>query len=131
MAKGVKRSRYKVFIYLLKIIPMLIAICDVINTFLWIILGYDNEIFSYVGGISILPLLFIYLASYVFEFCEYHRMFLHYVVVNNIVSIIDYYFEIGFGYILYLIIIGIFLFLILYFHQKETKNDRLNKARAD
>lgn len=77
-----------------------------------------------------MPLLFIYIASYVFEFCEHHRMFLHYVVLNAILSTIDYYFDIGFGPTPYLILIAVCLFLILYLHQKEKRNDRLDKGAA-
>lgn len=127
--ESLRKSKYKALIILLKVIPMLIAICYIVNTFLWIF-GINAELFSYVGSVSILTLAFLYLASYVFEFCEYHRMFLHYVLTDNIVSCIDYYFEIGIHYIIYLIIIGLFLFLILYLHQKETKNDRLDKTTA-
>ena len=34
---------------------------------------------SYVGGISVISLIFLYLTSYMFRFCKYHRMFLHYI----------------------------------------------------
>ena len=57
----------------------------------------DTEWMNYVGGTSVLKLIFIYLASYVFKFCEYHRMFLHYVVVCNIISTIDVYVGIPVG----------------------------------
>lgn len=129
VAESLRKSKYKALIILLKVIPMLIALCYVINTFLWIF-GINAELFSYIGSTSLLTLMFLYLASHVFEFCEYHRMFLHYVLVDNIVSCIDYYFEIGIHYVIYLTIIGLFLFLILYLHQKETRYDRLNKTTA-
>lgn len=115
---------YKVFLYILKIIPMIIALCDILNTILWLI-GIDAWWLSYIGGISIMTIIFLYISSYVFQFCEYHRMFIHYVVFNNIVSSIDYYYELYIDGIIYLIIIGVFLFLILYLHQKETKKQKL------
>ena len=75
------------------------------------------------GGMSILPLLFLYLASYAFEFCEYHRMFLHYVAVNNIIICFDYYVGLPISdvnlFMLHIIIVGLFLFLVLYFYRKE------------
>ena len=118
---------YKVEIYFLKIIPMLLALTALLNT----LLSYfdiDAPILSYIGGISILPLLFLYLSSYVFKFCEYHRMFLHYVTVNWVLNIVDYYWGIPVSnknlFLLYMVITGIFLFLILYFHQKEVKKTR-------
>lgn len=102
---------------------MVIALCDILNTILWLF-NIDAWWLSYIGGVSFLTILFLYVSSYVFQFCEYHRMFIHYVMFNNIVSTIDYYTKIEVGAIVYLMIIGVFLFLILYFHQKETKNSR-------
>ena len=57
----------------------------------------DIEWMHYVGGTSILTLAFLYLASYVFKFCEYHRMFLHYIVACNAISVIDVYFGLPVG----------------------------------
>ena len=118
---------YKVEICFLKVIPMLLALTALLNT----LLSYfdiDAPLLSYIGGISLLPLLFLYLSSYVFKFCEYHRMFLHYVSVNWILNIIDYYWGIPVSnknlFLLYMVITGIFLFLILYYHQKEVRKTR-------
>ena len=85
--------------------------------------GIDSGIISTIGGISFLPLLFIYLTSFAFGFCVYHRMFLYYIVANNSVTLYDYYIGIpvsdGALFMIHLFVIGIFLFLILYFHQHE------------
>ena len=113
--EGLKSKHlYKLTIYLLKIIPMCIAGCDILNT-LFCFYGIDLPIFSYIGGISFLTLVFLYMASYVFRFCFYHRMFLHYVAINNIINIIDFYY-IPLPYIVYFITIGLLLFGILYCH---------------
>ena len=109
---------YKFTLYVLKIIPMMLAFCDIANTFLWL-LGIDFEFLSYIGGVSFLTLLFLYLASAVFKFCIYHRMFLHYVTINNIISIFDYYNIIPVNYIIYLVTIGVLLFALLYLHLKH------------
>ena len=80
---------YKIELRLLKIIPMILAFTALLNS----ILSYFNidlYILSYIGGISIFTMVFLYLSSYVFKFCEYHRMFLHYVVVTWIINTIDY-----------------------------------------
>ena len=116
-----KRS-YKVLLGTLKVIPMLLALCEACNTMLGFF-GVDVAIFSILGGISLLPLIFLYLASYVFRFCEYHRMFLHYIVASNLITIVDFYFGIPVNilglFVIQVGLIGIFLFLILYLHQKE------------
>lgn len=92
MAKGEEsRSRhyYKAVLILLKIMPMLLAILDIANTVVGF-LGAECHWITYFGGVSLLTLVFLYLASYVFQFCAYHRMFLHYVLVTNILSVVDF-----------------------------------------
>lgn len=117
---SISKPSYKVLLYILKIIPMVLALCDILNTVFWLI-GVDVWWLSYIGGVSLFPLLFLYISSYVFRFCSYHRMFLHYVVINNIVSTIDYKFELCISASIYLAIIGIFLFIILYLYLKEKR----------
>ena len=108
----------------IKVIPVLLALTAVTNT----LLSYfdiDAPILSYIGGVSILPLLFLYLSSYAFQFCEYHRMFLHYVSLTWVLNIVDYYWGIPVSnknlFLLYMIITGIFLFVILYLYLKSRK----------
>ena len=121
------KSLYKVTIFTLKIIPMLLAICDIVNTLLYM-WDINAEVLSYFGGVSFLTLVFLYLASYVFKFCEYHRLPLHYIVVTNIISIIDYNFSIGLAPAIYLTIAGIFIVLLVYLHQRNGK--RVNRHTA-
>ena len=78
---------YKTTVIVLKILPMLLAFITLLNS----ILSYDNidlVILSYIGGVSLITILFIYITSYTFKFCEYHRMFLYYIVVTWIIKII-------------------------------------------
>jgi len=118
---------HKVMIWLIKVIPMLLAGISMLNTFLSYY-GVDWPILSYLGGISLFPLLFLYLASYAFKFCEYHRLFLHYVAVNWILNIIDYYWGIPVSnkgmFLIYMVITGVFFFLLLYLHQREVEKSR-------
>lgn len=86
----------KLLILFLKVIPMILAGMAFANTIL-AYYGLDREWMHYVGGTSVLTLIFLYLASYVFKFCEYHRMFLHYIVICNIINIIDYHYGIPVG----------------------------------
>lgn len=79
---------YKIELYVLKIIPMLLALCSFLNTTLFYF-GINLPILTYIGGVSFLTLGFLYLSSYVFKFCGYHRMFLLYILVINIISYID------------------------------------------
>ena len=123
-----ERKLYKSVIVTIRVIPMLLAAVAVLNTTLSYF-GIDAPILSYIGGVSLFPLVFLYLSSYAFRFCEYHRMFLHYVAANWILNIYDYYIGIPVSekelFMLYAILTCIFLFLILYYHQKCKKDGSL------
>ena len=115
---------HKLLLITLKVIPMLLALLCLLNTTLSYF-GIDLVIISYIGGVSVLPLMFLYISSYAFKFCEYHRMFLHYVTFNWIINIYDYYIGIPLSdrnlLAMYLIITCIFLFIILYLYLKSRK----------
>lgn len=85
--------------------------------------GIKSFALSMMGGVSMLPLAFLYLASYVFQFCIYHRMFLHYILANNILVWADYWVGLPLGgrtlFMVHLLLVGVFLLLILYFYRRE------------
>lgn len=116
------KKLYKVTLVLLKVIPMLLAFCYVLNTTLYV-LGIDSYILSHIAGMSLLPMIFLYLTSYVFQFCKYHRMFLHYVVLNDIINILDIYFGENISdwtYIsIHLILLFVCLIIILYLYKRK------------
>lgn len=120
--KSPGKRLYKALLVTLKVIPMMLAFSAMAGMLLDFF-GIDSSVFSFVGGVSFLPLLFIYLASYAFRFCEYHRMFLHYVVANNILTYTDYLFGLPISnkslFMSHILLIGVFLFLVLYFYRKE------------
>ena len=126
-SKRLDKRLYTIEIKLLKILPSLVALIYFINTVLSAI-KIDLPILSYIGGMSFIPLLFMYLSSYVFKFCEYHRMPLHYILFNNVFSIICYTFDISMyinSYIIFhSILFGICLFVILYL--KSRSNEKCN-----
>lgn len=90
MERGLDKYLYKLFIGVIKAIPMLLAFNFAIMT----ILAYyeiDIFIFHYLGGVSFLTLVFLYLASYTLKFCSYHRVPLHYIVVSNLFALYSTY----------------------------------------
>ena len=119
--ESLNKLSYKVTIVAIKVIPILIATLMLLRSVLEC-LEFDVTWLSYICGMSLLPLLFLYLVSYTFRFCAYHRMFLHYIVVNDSINYFDYYVGIPLSYYslltLQFIVAGIFLLIILYLHQK-------------
>lgn len=108
------------FKWSLKIIPIILAGLQLLNTIL-AYFGIHIKAFAHCFVFSLIG--FIYIASYLLKFCEYHRMFLHYIVIIYIINCIDYYIGIPLNdynlFILYSIITIISLFLILYFKIKN------------
>lgn len=125
--ESLSRVLYKAVIVAIKVIPILIATLFLVRSILSCI-DIDVTWLSYLCGMSLIPLLFMYLVSYAFKFCTYHRMFLHYIVVNDAINYIDYYIGIPLQYSellrLHIIIAGIFLLLIIYYHQKWKREQR-------
>ena len=126
MEENSRLSEYhksKLFVGYLKILPMLVAGLYLLNTALSYF-DIDWPVISYLANFFLW--LFVMMASYRLKFCEYHRMFLWYIFANNIICIADT--EIGLPisnwsyFVLHVIMAGIFLFLILYFHQKCHKS---------
>ena len=126
--ESLSKSLYKIELYLMKIMPMLYALLSLLNTVLSY-LDIDCVILSYIGSVSFITLLFLYITSYVFKFCEYHRVFIHYTTITWILNIIDLYIGIPISDVAYLgvqlIVAGICLFAILYLYVKSNKKSSL------
>ena len=126
------KTLYKVQLYLLKVIPMVMAFICLLNSTLSYF-DIDIPLLSYIARNSILTLIFLYVSSYAFKFCIYHRMFLHYITVTWIINIIDLYIGIPIGdfcyLLLQLIIAGISLFIILYLYVKRNKRTIIKNNR--
>lgn len=113
---------YKFVLYLIKIIPIITSVLFLLNT----VLSYfyiDLEIFTHLCGVSFFSITFFYLASILFRFCLYHRMFIHYVTINWLLNLYDYYIGIPVSnrglFAIYMMITGITLLIILYLKFKK------------
>lgn len=119
-----RENKHKLLILVLKFIPMLTALCYMTST-IFNYFDYNIEPLSNIGGMSLLTWVFIYLASVVFKFCSYHRMFLWYILVDDLFNIIDYYWSIPIStdsiLMLHNIWIGITLFIVLILYVKSNK----------
>lgn len=103
--------------------------CYVINS----ILSYyniDTIIPSLIGGLSILPLIFLFVSSFVFRFCIYHRLPLYYIVIDDIINYYDNIIGIPISnksiFVLHLILVGIVVLLIVFlkFKQHEQRTSK-------
>ena len=117
--KSRRSNLQKLLLLVLKYIPIVIALCYMLNTMFYI------EPLSNIAGVSLLTWVFLYLASVVFEFCSYHRMFLWYILIDDILNIIDYYWNIPIStdnlIKVHNILAGITLFVALILYVKSNK----------
>lgn len=123
------KSLHKLLIIVIKYIPMTISIFYILNTILcW--LGIDAPVLSNIAGVSLFTWLFLFLSSVVFQFCIYHKMFLYYILVEDLLNIYDYYFGIPISNVkileIHSVLIGILLFSILfvYLNNHVTKDNK-------
>ena len=100
----------KIFRIYLKVLPIILAITSFTNCFLSY-LGFQFKIYAHIFFFLIIS--FIYVASYVLKFCEYHRMFLHYIVITYIIKCYDYYIGIPLNDFNMLVIYSIILFFTI------------------
>lgn len=122
--ESLSKSLYKIVLYSVKVVPMIISGIYLLNT----VLSYFNidlELFSY-----LVQFLFIgqmYATSYAFKFCAWHRMFIHYILIILILNIIDYHIGIPLSdkgmMTLYIIIATLCMFGALYLKLKVCKKD--------
>ena len=122
------KTLYKIQLYLIKVIPMVMTFICLVNT---VTSYFDIElpILAYIASNSILTIVFFYISSYVFRFCMFHRMFIHYNTLMWLLNIYDMYIGVPVNdrglLSIYLIITAVFMFIILHIyvknHRKVTK----------
>ena len=117
MEEKLSKKMVKNFVLATKVLPMIIAAIYFLNSTISFFYGNDIPL-NYLGGVSLLPVLYLYLASYTFKLCEYYRMYLHYIVVINIINIYDYYIGIPIDdismYLLCVLLTTITMFIVIY-----------------
>lgn len=65
--KVMNKLLYKIELYLVRVIPMIYALLSLLNTTLSYF-DINTVILSYIGSVSFITLLFLYITSYVFKF---------------------------------------------------------------
>lgn len=117
MEEKLSKKMVKNFVLVTKILPMIIAAIHFLNSTISFFYGNDIPL-NYLGGVSLLLVLYLYFASYTFKLCEYYRMYLHYIVAINIINIYDYYIGIPINdmnmYLLCVLLTIITMFIAIY-----------------
>lgn len=134
MDRAIKKCLYKLQLYTLKIIPMLLALCSFLHTILFH-LGVNTTFLVSLGKVSFLTLGFLYISSYAFHFCGFHRMFLHYILVVNVLNYIETQFGLPFSnstlLTIYIIIPTIFTIITLVKYNGCDKENCCKPPKAD
>ena len=127
MEKEVKlenRLNHKVFLIILKFIPHIIALFYA----LYNILGFieiDGVILGHLIHTSVFSWIFLYLTSIVFKYCYVHRLPLYYIAFCDVITLIDYYFEIPISDAnllnLHIFVIGLLIFGYTYYYIKYLR----------
>ena len=119
------KTLYKIELLLLKYLSVTIGLCYLLNT----ILSYFNIdiiLLSVIGGLSILPAIFILVSSFVFKFCIYYRLPVYYAIISDIINYYDLYIGIPISnrmlFITNMISAGICIFLMIFFKVKLCKH---------
>lgn len=119
---NLKTNLYKLELIILKTLPFLLGLLGFIST-IFDYIEINSVIVNYIMIFSLYG--FIIASSYVFKFCLYHRLPIYYLILINILSIIDIYIGIPLStfylFQFYLLLSGIFLILIIYTYVKSNK----------
>lgn len=119
-------SNLKLTSIYVKYITVTLACIDIIHT-TFSYFNIDAFCLSILSGMSILTFILLYLLSYAFKFCAYHRIPLHYMVVSHVISCVDYYIGIPISdkalYCLYLVLFGIFTICYVANYKKTTRRN--------
>lgn len=89
--ENINKNLYKLTIITLKFLPIVMASAFMISDIIHITI---IQIICHIIGLNVAQFLFIYLTSYAFKFCNYHRIFIHYLVLIETINVIDWYIDI-------------------------------------
>ena len=113
---------YRLFLFTLKAIPYVIALFYILFT-IGCYFGIELNVIGYIASCSILTWLFLYVSSFIFKFCIYHRLPLYYILFNDIINTIDVYIHLPIStysfFLLYVWVTGIFILLYIYLRVKN------------
>lgn len=112
---------HKLIVLCVKYIPAILAIVEFVATLLvYFNIGIGG--LSIIFGTSVLSLIPMYIASYAFNFCKYHRLILNYIALNKLLYIIDDLFKLPLAdynfMVFYIVLTGLFFAATIYNYLK-------------
>lgn len=123
---------YKIFLICSKYIPVILSIIFIINVFC-AYLKITIPILSYLGGVSFIFIILLYLISIVFQFCYLYRLPIHYITLGNFIGIIDKHFTISISNVMlfrvYFILFGIMLIAYVWLMYKNRNNPKVDPIK--
>jgi hypothetical protein len=130
------KDLYKVDLFLLKLLPMIMAFSYIIAQYAALLnIGSGVilvlQIVTHYLGLLLAPMMFMFISSKLFQFCNYHRMFIYYILVIQLMNITNWYFKIPISNLAYnvtqdVITVG-FLLTALIMYIKKRRQIRLCK----
>ena len=134
------KDLYKVDLFLLKLLPVIMVVSHIIASYGAIFKVVSGaaiiiQIVSHYLGLVIAPIAFMYISSHVFQFCNYHRMFIHYIAVIELMNVTNWYFQLPITNELYngiqVTITITFAILALIMYIKKRRQIRLCNKNAE
>lgn len=130
------KELYKVDLFLLKLLPMIMAFSYMVAQYTALFnIGsgptFVLQIVTHYLGLLLAPMMFMLISSKVFQFCNYHRMFIYYILVIQLMNITNWYFKIPISNLAYnvtqdVITVG-FLLTALIMYIKKRRQIKLCK----
>ena len=130
---------YKINLFLLKLLPVIMCSGLIIASYgatFQISEGFVIvlQIVSHYIGLVMAPIGFMYISSYIFKFCNYHRMFIHYIAIIEFMNVTNWYFKIPISNELYnriqITITITFFIVIVIMYIKKRRDLRICKKEA-
>ena len=134
------KELYKIDLFLLKLLPMIMAFSYMIAQYAALLnIGSGFilvlQIVTHYLGLLLAPMMFMLISSKVFQFCNYNRLFIYYILVIQLMNITNWYFKIPISNLAYnvtqdIITVG-FLLIALIMYIKKRRQIRLCNKNAE
>lgn len=129
---NIDKNLYKIFLALVKYIPITIALIFTTHQIL-MYLKILNPMLMYIGGTSFVFIVLLYILSFVFRFCSLYRIPLHYVTVGNTIGVLDTFLKFPISNLsmfrLYFILFGIMLIIYIWLMYKNRNNPKVDPIK--